>query len=178
MKQEQNAMKIKEIKGLSKKEIKLVADLEFRKKYYFTVEDISKHFENQRQMTNIIYTLRKKGRIVKLNKTKYFLVPIKARTGKWVDNPIIIADEIFNGKNYYIGGWYAAHYWKLTEQIPMQIDIYTTKRQGKRTILNKRFVFHRTTVRSIQQAVTKKTENHTFKIISKRQARKWLKSRK
>lgn len=166
------------MKGLSRKEIAMVADLEFNKKYYFKVDDIASHFDNRKQLINIIYTLRKKGRIIKLNKNKYFLVPIKARTGKWTDNPLIVADEISNGKEYFIGGWYAAYYWGLTDQIPMQVDIYTTRRQGKGKILNKRLVFHRTTRKRIEIAVIQKIENHDFRIISKEEAKKWMKSRK
>ncbi len=163
------------MQGLSKKEIKVVADLEFQKKYYFTTEDIKNHFKNKRQMINTVYTLRKKGRIIKLNRNKYFLVPIKARHGKWTDNEIIIADEICNSKDYFIGGWAGAHYWQLTEQIPMQVDIYTTRRQGKTNILNTRFVFHRTTKRNIKKAVTKKIGENSFKIISKENSKKWMK---
>lgn len=165
------------MKGISNKEIQVISDLEFRKKYYFTRHDIEHHFENKRQMINTIYTLRKKGRIIKLNRDKYFLVPIKARTGKWTDNPIIIADEICDGKNYFIGGWCASHYWKLTDQIPMQVDIYTTRRQGKQKFLNIRFVFHRTTKRSIRKSVTQKIGNHSFKIMSLDDAKEWITSR-
>ncbi len=165
------------MKGLSKKEIQIVSDLEFKKKYYFNIEEIKHHFDNKRQMINIIYTLRKKGRIIKINRNKYFLVPIKARTGKWTDNPIIVADEICDGKDYFIGGWYAAHYWRLTDQIPMQVDIYTTRRQGKINILNKRFVFHRTTKNNIRKSIIKKTENHTFRIMNKKESELWIKLR-
>ena len=164
------------MKGLSKNEIKVVSDLEFRKKYYFTADDIKHHFGNKRQMINTVYTLRKKGRIIKLNRNKYFLVPIKARTGKWTDNPIIVVDEMMNGKDYYIGGWYAANYWKLTDQIPMQVDIYTTKRQGKVKILSKRFVFHRTTPKKIEKAEVHEIEGHSFRIMSKEDSKKWMKS--
>ncbi|MBI4175888.1 MAG: hypothetical protein HY518_01680, partial [Candidatus Aenigmarchaeota archaeon] len=73
------------MKGLSKTEIAAIADLEFRQKYYFTKEDITSHFRNKRQIINTIYALKKKGRIVPLNKNKYFLVPIKARAGRWTD---------------------------------------------------------------------------------------------
>lgn len=165
------------MKGLSKTEIAAIADLEFRQKYYFTKEDIKDHFQNKRQIINTIYTLRKKGRIVPLNKNKYFLVPIKARAGKWTDAPLIIADEMLNGKDYFIAGWYAAYYWKLTDQIPMQVDIYTTKRQGKRVLLNKRFVFHRTTKKRIEESVTQKIQGHAFKILPRSASKKWMKSR-
>jgi len=165
------------MKGISKKEIKVISDLEFNRKYYFTNSDIKNHFENKRQMTNTIYLLRKKGRIIKLNKNKYFLVPIKAKTGKWTDDPFIITDEICDGKDYFIGGWAAANYWKITDQIPMQIDVYTTRRQGKIKILNTRIVFHRTTKKRIGNAVTEKIGEHNFKIQNKGNTKKWMKSR-
>ncbi|MFH1209983.1 MAG: hypothetical protein V1663_04305 [archaeon] len=165
------------MEGLSKKEIKVISELEFRRLYYFTIEDIKDLFENKRQMINTVYTLRKKGRIINLNKNKYFLVPIKSRTGKWTDNPIIIADEICDSKDYFIGGWYAAYFWKLTDQIPMQIDIYTTRRQGKVNLLNKRFVFHRTTKKRIGKSITKNIQGHSLRIQNKRETKKWMKSR-
>lgn len=167
------------MEGLSRKEIEIVADLEFRKRYYFTRDDIKHHFKDKKQMINIVYTLRKKGRIVNLNKNKYFLVPIKARTGKWTDNPLIITDEICDGRDYYIGGWYAASYWHLTDQIPMQVDIYTTRRQGKKKILNMRFVFHRATKKSIEKESTiQKIEEHAFRILKKESAEQWMKPRR
>ena len=166
------------MKGLSKTEMLVVANLEFAGKYYFSREDIAQLFKNNRQMSNIVYTLRKKGRIHALNKNKYFLVPVKARTGKWVDNPLIIADEMLDGKGYYVGGWYAASYWRLTDQIPFQVDIYTTKRQGKVTIMNIRFIFHRTTKKNLNNAVLQKIENHQFWILDKEQTKKWMKSKR
>jgi len=167
------------MKGISKKEIEIVADLEFRKRYYFTRDNVKHHFQNKKQMINILYTLRKKGRIVNLNKNKYFLVPIKARTGKWTDNPLIITDEICDSKDYYISGWYAVHYWHMTDQIPMQVDIYTTRRQGKKKILNMRFVFHRTTKKNIEKKSTiQKIEGHAFRILKKESAEQWVKSRR
>jgi len=165
--------------GISKNELKLVSDMEFRKKYYFCLKDIAFHFVNQKQMRNTIYTLRKKGRIIRLSKNKYFLVPIKARHGKWTDYPLIIVDEMFNGQDYFVGGWYAAHYWRLTDQIPMQVDVFTTKRQGKINLLNSRFVFHRTTAQRIKtKSIVREIGKHHFKILSKREATKWMKSRR
>jgi len=166
------------MKGLSKKELQAVAELEFRRNYYFTREDVIHFFTNKRQLTNTLYTLRKKGRIYMLSRNKYFLVPVKARRGKWTDNPFIVADEMFNGKDYCIGGWAAANYWHLTDQIPFQADIYTTKRQGKTTVLNTRFFFHRTTKKSLQKAVIQTISEHPFRIWDKEQTKKWMKSKK
>ena len=167
------------MEGLSKKEIEIVSWLEFYKKYFFTAEDIDKFLKNKTQRYNTIKNLIKKKRIIKINRTKYYLVPIKARYGKWTDNPLIVVDEICNGKDYFIGGWYAAYYWKLTDQISMQVDVFTTKRQGKTNLLNSRFVFHRTTPQRIKmKSVVRKIGKHSFRILSKREAIKWMKSRR
>ena len=165
------------MQGLSKTQIAAIANLEFKQKYYFTKEDIKEYFKNKRQLVNTIYSLRKKGRIVRINRNKYFLVPIRAKIGKWTDHPFIIADEICDGKDYYIGGWQAANFWRLTDQIPMQADIYTTRRQGKKNMLNTRFVFHRTSKKSLKKAVTKQIDKHSFQILNRNEAKKWMKSR-
>ncbi|HLC55548.1 MAG TPA: hypothetical protein VJJ75_03360 [Candidatus Nanoarchaeia archaeon] len=166
------------LKGVSNKEMRIVSDLEFQKKYYFKREDISHHFSNKKELVNLLYTLRKKGRISKLNKNKYFLVPIKARGGKWTDDPFIIIDEIMEGKDYYIGGWGAANYWRLTDQLPFRFDVYTTRRQGKYKILGVEIIFHRTTAKNIhKQATTKKIGDHNFIIQNKKKSEQWIKLR-
>lgn len=166
------------MEGLSKKEMEIVAWLEFHEEYFFTSPDIERFSKNKTQRYNIIKNLLKKKRIVKLNRTKYYLIPIKAKSGSWTVHPFIITDEACNSNEYFIGGWAAANYWKLTDQIPMQIDVFTTKRQGKIKILNTRIVFHRTTKKRIEQAVTKKIGSaYTFKIEKRQESKKWLKSR-
>jgi len=172
------AILVLHMKGLSKQEIKVIAELEFYQRYYFTKDDIRHHFGNPREIRDFIYHLKKKGRIVRINRRKYYLVPIKAKSGKWSDNPFVIADEICDGKDYFIGGWAAASYWHLTEQIPMRIDVYTTRRQGKARILNTNFVFHRTSRKMTAKAVTQKIGNNNFEIAPKSMMAEWMKSRK
>ena len=165
------------MRGLSKKEIEIVSWLEFHKKYFFSSADIGRFSKNKAQRYNIIKNLVKKERIVKLNRTKYYLIPIKAKSGSWAEHPFIITDEACDGNNYFIGGWAAANYWKLTDQIPMQIDIYTTKRQGKIKVLNTRLAFHRTTQKRIKNAAAKTVEGHLFRIESKKDSEKWMRLR-
>lgn len=164
--------------GLSKKEIEIISWFEFHQKYFFNSHDIEKFSKNKTQRYNTIKNLLKKKRIVKLNRNKYYLIPIKAKSGSWTLHPFIIADEACNSKNYFIGRWAAANYWKLTDQIPMQIDVFTTKRQGVMKILNTRVVFHRTTAKRIQNSIMKKIGEHIFRIENKQNSRTWLKSRK
>lgn len=158
----------------SQKAIKIIADLEFQEKYYFTKKDIKKHFDNDKQLYDFIYNQRKNQRIIKLNKDKYFLVPIKARYGVWTDNPIIVADQIMNGKNYYIGGLYAAKYWKFTDQVPMQIDIYSPNKFGKMKVMNKRYIFHRIRKEALKKGIKKKIEGHSFIIMNQKDTEKWF----
>ena len=171
------AILVLQMEGLSKQEIKVIAELEFCQKYYFTKEDIVHHFDNPKEIKDFIYHLKKKGRIVKINRSKYYLVPIKAKGGKWSDDSFIIADQICDGKDYFIGSWAAANYWHLTEQVPMKIDVYTTRRQGKVKILSSSFVFHRTSRKRAAEAVAQKIGNRAFKIMSKEKALEWMKSR-
>ncbi len=165
------------MKGLSKKEIEVISGLEFMKRYYFTSEDIKHKFKNKKQIANTLFRLVKKGRIVRLNRDKYYLVPIKAATGTWTDHPFIIVDEIMDGKDYYIGGWSAANYWHLTEQVPMIIEVYTTKKPRKMNVLNTKIVFHKARRKAVNEAVTEKIGEHTFRIKKKEKAQKWIISR-
>ncbi len=167
------------MEGLSRKEMKITATLDFDKKYFFTSEDIDTFAKNKTERYNIIKHLLKKKRIIKLNKTKYYLIRLRSKFETWSESPIVAADEICDGKDYMIGGWAAANYWRLTEQIPMQIDIYTTKRQGKVKVFNMRFVFHRTTTKRLQkEAAIEKIGEHTFLIQNKEVTKKWMTSRR
>jgi predicted transcriptional regulator of viral defense system len=165
------------MKGLSDKEIEIIAYLEFDKKYFFTRKDISSFFKSYNQTRHTIHKLIQKERIISLNRNKYYLIPIKAKTGKWCENPFILADEIFNGKNYYIGGWAAANYWNLTEQVPFWIEVYSTKRQGKKIMLSNRFIFRRTSKKRIKTAITKNSNGHNFKIMNIEEMKDWMKLR-
>jgi predicted transcriptional regulator of viral defense system len=165
------------MKGLSAKEVAVIADLEFQQKYYFTKKDIAHYFKNPRQIKDFIYHLKKKGRIVRVNRKKHYLIPIRAKNGAWAEHPFILADEICNGKDYFIGGWAAANYWRLTEQIPMRTDVYTTRRQGNAHLLSARFTFHRTTKNRTAKAATQKIAKRTFRIAQKKEMKEWMKSR-
>ncbi|MBI2559157.1 hypothetical protein HYW20_07595 [Candidatus Woesearchaeota archaeon] len=165
------------MQGLSKKEIEIVSWLEFNEKYFFTGDDIQKFSKSKTQRYNIIKRLIKKKRIVKLNRRKYYLIPIKAKSGSWSVHPFAISHEACDGKNYFIGGWAAAEYWKLTDQIPMQVDVFTTRRQGKLKVLNAKIFFHRTTKKRVENAVIKDLGGYLFRIEKRQRAKKWLKSR-
>lgn len=170
-------VKLPEIKGLSKKEVEIIAWLEFYQKYFFTINDIQHFFKDKMQRYNTIKSLIKKRRIIKINKNKYYLVPMKAKSGGWAEDGFVIADEIMDGKDYFIGGWSAANYYHLTNQIPFWIEVFSTKRQGRQRIFNTGFLFRRTTSEKIKKAIVRKERNHQFRIMNKREMKKWMKLR-
>ena len=77
---------VAKIAGLSSKEVSIISWLEFYQKYFFTSKDIAFFFDNKRAIYRIIEKLLRKKRMIKLNKNKYYLIPIKARTGKWSEH--------------------------------------------------------------------------------------------
>ncbi|MEW6295887.1 MAG: hypothetical protein AB1467_06405 [Candidatus Diapherotrites archaeon] len=159
------------IKGLSNKEIRVVSFLELEEKRFFSKKDIKGFFKSASDMRKYIYSLKHKGRIAKINKDKYYLVPIQAQKA-WAEHPFIVADELFNGKEYYIGGKAAAHYWGLIDQLPFIVDVFSTKKQGAKTILGTKFRFRR--IRKLGGFVRKTIGNHGFLIASKKESKKWI----
>jgi predicted transcriptional regulator of viral defense system len=163
--------------SISKKELNLISWVELNENFFFTRDDIKQFFRNDNEMAVYIHRLRKKGRIVKLNKTKYYLIPVRAFKGHWSEHPFIIVDEIFNGKDYYIGGMVAAHYWGLIEQIPTQIEVYCTKKQGIKKLFNFKIIFKRVRSLNMEDFVKRKIKEHNFIVASKSKVKKWLKSK-
>ncbi|MBU1203669.1 MAG: hypothetical protein KKG60_01215, partial [Nanoarchaeota archaeon] len=136
-------MEILRMKGLSGKEMNVVSWLELEEKRFFTRLDIQTFFRNKNEMRVYIHRLKNKGRIVKLNNNKYYLVPIKAYKGRWSEHPFVVIDEIFNSKDYFVGGKAAAYYWEYIEQIPIEYDVYSTKKQGSKEIFGVKLNFKR-----------------------------------
>lgn len=165
------------MKGLSAKEMEIVSHLEFEKKYFFTREDVSDFFTTNNQQRHRFHKLLQKERIVKLNKDKYYLIPVRAKTGKWAEDSFVIIDEVMNGEDYFIGGWAAANYWGLTEQVSARIEVYTTKRQGIKQYLTTTIIFKRTTKERLKSAVTEFVHQHTVQILNKEECKKWLTSK-
>lgn len=168
---------VTEIKGLSSREVKIIAWLEFYQKYFFYSKDIEKFFNNKNTLYRGIQKLLAKKRIIKINQNKYYLVPIKAKSGSWVEYDFILADEICNSGEYYIGGWSAANYWRLTDQIPFWTDVFTLNRRGRKIILNSKLIFHELKKIDKSKYVIRKIKGHEFKILTRRESKKWLKLR-
>ena len=158
------------IRGLSGREIKVVSYLELEERRFFSKNNIRQFFKSTAEINYFVHRLKCKGRIERINKKKYYLIPIQAYRG-WAEHPFIVADEMFNGKDYYIGGKTAANYWGLIDQLPTVIDVFSTKRQGTKKILGSAFKFRR--LRRIAKAVKRKIKGHDFLIASREDSVKW-----
>ena len=159
------------IRGLSNKEIKVVSFLELEEKRFFSKKDIKSFFKSESDLYKYLSSFKRKGRIVRINKDKYYLVPIQAQKS-WAEHPFIVADEMFNGKDYYVGGKATVHYWGFIDQLPAVIDVFSTTRQGNRTVLGTRFRLKR--VRKLGKFVKRMIAGHSFLIASKEESKKWI----
>jgi len=75
----------------------------------------------------------KKGWLSRVRRGIYIPIPLESRTTDvTLDDPWIVAERLFGP--CYIGGWSAAEYWNLTEQIFRTIAVMTVQEPRKRTI--------------------------------------------
>jgi len=170
-----NLLILKNMKNsLSEKELGFISKLELKNKYFFTRDEIKDNFNSINEMNVYLHRLKKKRRIIKLNKTKYYLIPVKAVKNNWSEHPYIIIDEIMNGENYCIVGKAAAYYWKHIDQIPFEYEIYNTKIHKKIKLFNTRFNFKKRREKNLPKHEIKKIYEHNFKIASKKESKKWI----
>lgn len=161
------------MKGISGKEMEFVSELEFRGRYFFTREEIKKYFTSANEMNVYLHRMRKKGRILKLNKHRYYLIPVRAIQGRWSEHPYALIDEIMDGKSYCIAGKAAAYYWKEIDQIPYQYEVYNTRMQKAMEIFHTRIKFVRRRKKNLPKSVEKKVQEHRFLIATKEESKKW-----
>ena len=161
-------------KSISEKELGFISKLELKGKYFFTRDEIKDNFTSINEMNVYLYRLKKKERIIKLNKDKYFLVPVRAVNSKWSEHPFIIIDEIMNGKDYCIVGKAAVYYWKFIDQIPYEYEVYNTKKHKLIRIFHIRINFKKRRKKNIPKGIEKTIHNHKFIIASKKEAEKWI----
>lgn len=73
----------------------------------------------------------KKGWLSRVRQGLYVLVPLESRTADVpLEDPWLVAERLY--RPCYIGGWSAAEYWGLTEQIFRTVMVITTQRPRDR----------------------------------------------
>jgi predicted transcriptional regulator of viral defense system len=121
-------------KNLSKDELYLISRAEFEKQKLITTEFAQKLFSDKNKASRVLACLRKKGRLIRIEKGKYFLVPIKAPNQQWMPNEFVIADLWMGTIPYYIGYFTMYNYWGFTEQVPRTIFVLNTAKSYRKEI--------------------------------------------
>lgn len=108
---------------------RLLLDLESSKRNVFLTGDAAKMLGAPRTAVNgLLHRLVKKGRVYRVERGKYALVPAEAGTaGVWMELPEVIGWRL--AEPSYIGFAAALFYWDMTEQYPGVTQVVTTKRK-------------------------------------------------
>ena len=126
-------------KNLSKDELYLISRAEFEKQKLITTRFVQKLFPDKNKASRVLFFLTKKGRLLKIEKGKYVLVPIKAPNQQWMPNEFILASLWMGNAPYYIGYFTMYNYWGFTEQIPRTIFVLNTAKSRKTVIQGIRY---------------------------------------
>jgi len=79
------------------------------------------------RVRRLLAYLAERGWLVRVSRGLYAPVPLDAQEpSEWRIDPWIIADRVFS-PDYYIGGWSAAEYWDLTEQVFNEVMVMTAR---------------------------------------------------
>jgi len=126
--------------GLSQKESYLISSLAKEKKDIFTLKDAQKFVPEGTK--KIVNSLVKKKWVLDLKRGLYALVPLDVGpegADSFLVHSFVIAPYLV--KPYYIGFWSALNYHGLTEQIPRDTFIASTKPKRPVKVLTWSYVF-------------------------------------
>jgi len=153
---------------LGPQETKLLFSLEEKGISIFTTEDAKKILDSGSASAWLVISgLKKKGRIMQIERGKYLLVPARAGIeGYWAESPWVIVPHLIDV--YYVGFWTAMNYWGMTEQIPYTVFVATTKRKNNLKFGNQKFEFVTLSKKKFFGFVEEKaSKTETFNISSK-----------
>ncbi len=150
---------------LGKWETELLSTLEHNKINEFYFEDAQQILtEVKRQgVRNILSRLAKKGRIERVKKGVYILVPFKQKL--WIQHEFTIAPLLVD--NYYLSFWSALKFWNLTEQLPRKVFVAVKKPVKPRTVQDLEFQFITLSSKYFFGAEEVEIEGKTVKIASR-----------
>jgi len=121
-------------KNLSRDEVYLISRAEFEKQKLITTQFAQKLFPDKNKASRVLVFLTQKGRLIRIEKGKYILVPIKAPNQQWMPNEFLVAELWMGNTPYYVGYFTMYNYWGFTEQIPRTIFVLNTAKSCKKEI--------------------------------------------
>jgi len=125
--------------NLSKDQLYLISRAEFEKQKLITTQFVQKLFPDRNKAYKMVVYLTRKGRLIKIEKGKYLLVPIKAPNQQWMPNEFVVAALWMKEIPYYIGYYTMYHYWGFIDQIPRTIFVLNTAKSSRRMICGLRY---------------------------------------
>ena len=122
----------KEIKGLGKLERERLATILRNTNATISVAEAANILHlSHIQAAKLLSCYTKKGWLSRISYGVYIPVPLSSPTADIaLEDPLVIAEKLFSP--CYIGGWSAAEYWNMTEQIFNTILVFTTRKPRNR----------------------------------------------
>ena len=123
---------MRSISGLGKESRKRLAEITRRTRGSVSVSQAAEILELPSSKTaKMLARWAQQGWLSRVRQGLYVPVPLEARTADVaLEDPWIIAERLFSP--CYIGGWTAAEYWGLTEQIFRTVVVLTTQKPRDR----------------------------------------------
>ncbi len=125
--------------------MRLLFWLEEREKPLFTFQDARKALGGTvASATNVLKRLRKKKRVVTIQKGLYLFAPFKSGVqGHWSEDSLVVVPLLAGKNSYYLGFLSAMKFWDMTEQLPRTVHIVLKKRKKSFEALGSKFIFIR-----------------------------------
>lgn len=126
-------METKAILGLGKEDRKRLSAILRETKGTISVQEVAKILRvSPSDAAKMLSRWAKKGWLSRVRRSLYIRIPLESRTADVpLEDPWIIADRLFSP--CYIGGWSAAEYWDLTEQVFRTIVVMTVRKPRDRS---------------------------------------------
>ncbi len=121
-------------RGISQDELYLLSRSGYEGKKIITLEYAAEAYKNRTKAKNSLSRLGKKGRLLRIENGKYFIVPFDVPGGKWAPNEFIVVKYWMGDRRYYIGYYTMYNYWGFTDQLPQVIYVLNTGVSCKKKI--------------------------------------------
>jgi predicted transcriptional regulator of viral defense system len=120
------------ITGLGKEERRRLSAIVRETKGTISVKEASNILKvSPTEAAKMLFRWAKKGWLSRVKRGLYIPVPLESRTPDiTLEDPWLIAERLYSP--CYIGGWSAAEYWDLTEQVFRTVVVMTTQKPRER----------------------------------------------
>ncbi len=129
------------ISGLGKEDRKRLSAIVRETKGTISVKEAAKILKvSATKAAKMLSRWAKKGWLSRIRRGLYIRIPLESRTTDVpLEDPWVIAERLYSP--CYIGGWSAAEYWDLTEQVFRTVVIMTTQKPRNRAPVIRRTSF-------------------------------------